>query len=51
MGKRRNWRLIAWICRYTSLTPKDVLELHMDDLAIFVETLEEIIKAESGEKS
>ena len=50
MGKAQRWRLIAWITRYTSLRPKDVLDMNMDDLTLFVESLEEIIKAESGVK-
>jgi hypothetical protein len=39
--------MMAWICRYTSLRPDDVLELAPHKLDAFVDELFTILEAES----
>lgn len=48
--KRELWRQIAWICRYTSLKPDDVMEMTSYQYDAFCATLVEILQSESGEK-
>lgn len=39
---------MAWICRYTSLTPRDVAELLPWQFDAFCDRLNEILEKESG---
>jgi hypothetical protein len=45
---RSFWRQLAWICRYTSLRPSDVMEMTLWQYEEFNEQLSEIVKLEAG---
>jgi len=42
------WKQIAWICRYTSLRPDDVMDMTQWQYKIFTTRLKEMLEAESG---
>jgi hypothetical protein len=47
-GDRNHWQTVAWICRYTSLRPKDIDDLTPNQLRVFADKLSDILTKESG---
>lgn len=40
---------MAWAARYSSMRPRDMLELTWDEFTTFCDALNEIIQAENGQ--